>query len=245
MKVSLVDTVQELKDHIARGGWVALGGRAVNPCAIVAWEDLGNGYEYRYYLADGTYVQVDERRDYLGVSALLREMMPVAFRPDPVEVPDPGVYRYLRVWVLGMNEISGWYNVRVRDVGGSSNLVPVSASLSDAWAATGEPVSPLISGSSNSSTDLDYDTPANPYYVDPSVNGYQYFQCEFGQDFSPLYVQWNVNRFSLSSRGGHTYRVEFSLDGLNWFLYFEGDVRQSYEGYTIVNDATLQKIQRL
>ena len=246
MKVSLVNTVQELREHIAKGGWVALGGRVVNPCAIVAWEDVGNGHDYKYYLTDGTYVLVDERRDYLGVSALLREMMPVAFRPDPVQVPDPGVYRLLRVWVLGIHEYSGWYNVRVRPVGASSDLVPVSASLSPAWAATGQSPSHLISGnSSNNYARLTYSVSSDPFYVDPSTQGYQYFQCEFGQDFDPLYVMWGIYRFSFSSRGGHTYRIEFSLDGINWFLYFEGDVRNSYQGYTIVNTDVSQKVQRL
>lgn len=246
MKVSLVNTVQELREHIAKGGWVALGGRVVNPCAIVAWEDVGNGHDYKYYLTDGTYILVDERRDYLGVSALLREMMPVAFRPDPLQVPDPGVYRFVRVTVLGISQLSGWYNVRVRPVGASSDLVPVSASLSPAWAATGEATSPLISATASADhTDLTYSQTTQPFYVDPASQGYQYFVCEFDQDFEPSYVQWNVDRFALSSRGGHTYKIEFSLDGMNWFLYFEGDLRQSHEGYTIVNDSTLQKVQRL
>jgi len=244
MKVSLVNTVQELREHIAKGGWVALGGRVVNPCAIVAWEDVGNGHDYKYYLTDGTYILVDERRDYLGVSALLREMMPVAFRPDPLQVPDPGVYRFVRVTVLGLDYQSGWYSVRVRPVGASSDLEPVAASLSPAWAATGESTTYLRSGSTSYYVNLTYTLTSFSFYIDPSVQGYQYFVCEFGQDFDPLYVQWGVKKWG-GSDGGYAYRVEFSLDGVNWHLYFEGDLRQSHEGYTIVNSDSLQKIQRL
>jgi hypothetical protein len=84
--------------EIAAGAWVMLSGRAVNPAQIVQIiQDGSISHIYHYHLTSGAVIAVDERQDYMGVSKLLREALPVLGAVPPLMVPDLGLYMQARV----------------------------------------------------------------------------------------------------------------------------------------------------